>query len=100
MEPDPKKKILFLVLTICFVFLIAFSETIAAAEIHHDCRGEECSFCLQIKAALFFIKTLKIAGIALLFGFCLMFPNESPQKKAESFSFYVSPVMLKVRFNS
>jgi hypothetical protein len=74
--------------------LIAFSETIAAAGIHHDCKGEdECNFCLQIKAALHFIKTLKIAGFAALFAFCLLFPDKSSQKKAEFYPFYFSPVM-------
>ena len=100
MEPRPKRKILLLVLTACFVFSVIFAVTLTAAAHDHDCTGEGCPVCLQIEAANKFLKALKLAGTGLFSAVCSVFPVQIRKKHTKFTPFLFSPVALKVRFNS
>ena len=98
----PKRTILLPALAFCVVFSIFSAETLNAANLDHDCIGEanDCRICLQIEAANCFLKTFGLAGIVLFFAARLMFPAQTPQKDT-GFNFYpLSPIALKVRFNT
>jgi ABC-type spermidine/putrescine transport system permease subunit I len=99
MKLRSKSKILLFLLAVCFVFSVFFAETMIAAEYNHDCTGEGCRVCLQIEVAQYFLKTLKFAGIGLFLAVCLAFSVQIPKKPAH-FTPFLSPVTLKVRFNS
>jgi hypothetical protein len=98
MELYSKRKILLLIPAVCIAFSVVFVETMTAAE--HDCTGEGCPVCLQIEAAQYFLKTLKLAGIGLFLAVCLVFSVQIHKKYAFSTPYSLSPVLLKDRFNS
>jgi hypothetical protein len=102
MELGSKRKILLLTLTACIAFAIFFSETLAAAELDHDCIGEEhgCLICLQIEAINNFLKTLKIAGIIVFFAGYLVFSAQTFQRHMGFITYLYSPVALKIRLNT
>ena len=90
---------LFLALAMCIAFSVVFAENLAAGNSDHDCRGVDCPVCLVIKAEQNFLKTLKFTGFLLFAAFLTLF--------APIFKRYtglnpdpLSPVTLKVRFNS
>jgi len=100
MELYRKRKILLLALAACIVFSVVSAETLIASEHDHDCTGEGCPVCLQIEAAGCFLKTLKLTVIGLLLiAFSILF--NKLQKKYACFNLYfISPIFLKVRFNT
>jgi len=95
MELCPKLKPLFLIPAVC----IAFSEDLNAAEHDHDCIGEGCPVCFQIEAAKCFLKNLRLALIGLFLTVCLALSVQI-NRKIVYFIPFLSPVALKVRFNS
>jgi hypothetical protein len=99
MEFCLNKKNLLLIPAACIAFSVVFTETLISAEHDHDCTGEGCPVCLQIEAAKCFLKNLKLAVIGLFFLFCLLFSVKINIKPAY-FIPSLSPVTLKVRFNS
>ena len=102
MELRSKRKALFLALAICITFSVVFTGLLAASILDHDCIGEEngCPFCLQIRMAKIFLKTLHGALLALYLAVRLSFSAHNPLKFTEFALFPYSLVMLKVRFNS
>jgi hypothetical protein len=100
MELHPKRKLLFLILAVCIACSVVFTETLIAAGQNHDCTGEGCPVCLQIEAAGCFLKTLKLAGIGLFLAVCSLFSVQFHKKYACFSSYFLSPITLKVRFNS
>ena len=93
------KKIIFLILAVCIVFPVVFAGTIASIRLDHYCL-ENCSPCLQIEATKCFLNSLRVLSIFLFFALCLVFLLQV-YKKYTGFVFYpLSPILLKVRFNS
>ncbi|MCL1958437.1 MAG: hypothetical protein FWF68_02420 [Spirochaetes bacterium] len=99
MELYPNRKSLLLIPAVCIAFSVVFTETLTASEHDHDCTGEDCPICLQIKAAKCFLKNLKLALIGLFFAVCLVSSAQIHTNHAY-FIPLLSPVALKVRFNS
>jgi len=99
MELRCKRKMLFLVLSVCIVFSVVFTETLSADNHDHDCTGSECPICLIIEAGHNFLKTLKFIGF-LFFAALLTFLARIPARNTWINAYNFSPVTLKVRFNS
>ena len=89
---------LFLALAACMAFSVVFTGNLAAGDLDHDCIGENCPICLAIKAGQNFLKTLKFAGFLLFTVFLTLFAHIS--KKHIVNACPLSPITLKVRFNS
>jgi len=99
MKLQSKSKILFLVLIVCIIFTVVFTETILAGhqDHDHDCMGKGCLICLLIKTVNNFLKPI---GIVLLFTGCLVLCGRILNGDTGLNTFALSPVALKVRFNS
>ena len=97
-----KRKNLLLVLAVCTVFSIVSAETLIAAEFDHDyeCTEHSCHICLRIEIAKNFLKILKPASVVLLFASFLILSLEIFKNHAGPDTCPLSPVSLKVRFNS
>jgi hypothetical protein len=100
MELCPGKKILLAVFSACVVFSVVFASVLTASIIDHDCAGGHCPYCLQIETAKNFAKIVKFAGIGLFLAIRPAFPGRFLKKSAERKDYFLSPVTLKVRFNS
>jgi hypothetical protein len=99
MELCLKRKIPLLVLAACIFFAAAFTEILSADTHDHDCIGPDCSICLIIKAGQNFLKTLKFTGFLLFAAFLTLLAHVF--KRYIGLNAYpLSPVTLKVRFNS
>jgi len=99
MELSLKKKIPLIVLAVCIFFAVVFTETISADH-DHDCIGTDCPVCLLIEAGNNFLKTLKITGLLLFTAFLTYFTRVFINKYVWFNTCHLSPVTLKVRFNS
>ena len=91
---------LFLALAACIAFSVVFIGNLAAADIDHDCTGENCPYCLHIETAKDFLKALKTAGSFSSLTGHLAFTAKTPENCAECTIYSPSPIVLKVRFNS
>ena len=102
MELRPKWKVLFLTLSVCIAFSVLFTGVLAASILDHECIGEEngCPYCLQIKIAKIFLKTLNLVLLALFLADRLIILVPASQKITAFALFSYSLVTLKVRFNS
>ena len=101
MEPCITRKILFLFLAICFVFSVILAETIVPGchdlSHNHEGTGENCPICLVIQKAN---NILKQASALLFFVGCLALLERIPKSNTGLTAYPLSPVALKVRFNS
>jgi hypothetical protein len=95
-----KRKTLFLLLAICIAFSVVFTINQTAAILDHTHTDHDCPQCRQIEAAKYFIKTIKLAIIGVFFTASLVFSSQTHKKYALSAAYILSPVTLKVRFNS
>jgi hypothetical protein len=100
MKLNLKRKTLLLILTVCIAFSVVFTVTQTAAILDHNCTNHDCPDCRQIEAAKYFIKIIRLALIGLFFTVLLAFSSQIQKKYAESAACILSPVTLKVRFNS
>ena len=106
-----KTKILLFALAVCIVFPVFFTETLAVAKLDHDCiekidschvpeEEENCQPCLQIQAAEHFLKTLRLT---IIFSSSPV-SSLSFVQTSENLSYHIfcplSPIELKVRFNT
>ncbi|MDR1802932.1 MAG: hypothetical protein LBQ94_04940 [Treponema sp.] len=96
MELLSKKKIILLALALCLVISVVFTETLIPGSHDHDCMGTNCLICLRIEMA----KNLKLASIILLFVTCPAFSALIPKIDTGLYGYSISPVLLKVRFNT
>ena len=80
-------------------FAVVFTETLSAGNDDHDCIGSNCAICLVIEAGHNFLKTLKSIGF-LFSAALLMFIAHILKRYTELCNYPLSPVILKVRFNS
>jgi len=90
------RKIILLALALCLVISVVFAETLITGSHDHDCTGMNCPICLQIEMA----KSLKLAIITLSFISCLLSSVLIPKICAGLYDYSLSPIMLKVRFNT
>jgi hypothetical protein len=98
-----KKTFLLLALAVCVVFSVGFAENLAANSLDHDCCKKEekgCLPCLKIETARRFLRILKFAIFAMFFAAHLLFYAQAPEKHAEYNTCFLSPITLKVRFNT
>jgi hypothetical protein len=100
MKLNLKRKTLLLLFAVFIAFSVVFTVTQTAAILDHNCTKEGCSCCKQIEAAKYFIKIIKLALIGLFFTVSLAFADQIQKKYAVSAVCILSPVTLKVRFNS
>ncbi|WP_461255116.1 hypothetical protein [Treponema sp. R80B11-R83G3] len=100
MASSLKRKKLFLVLAVCIAFSVVFTINQTAAILDHNHTEHDCPHCRQIEAAKYFIKIIKLALVGLFFTIFLFFPSQIHKKDAESVAYTLSPVTLKVRFNT
>ena len=91
-----KRKIILLALALCLVMSVIFAETLITGSHDHDCIGTNCPICLRIEIA----KNIKLASLTLLFINCLLSSALIPKIYTELCDYSLSPVMLKVRFNT
>ncbi|WP_461246735.1 hypothetical protein [Treponema sp. R6D11] len=105
MASNLKRKVLFLVLAVCIAFSVVFTINQTAAIIDHEHTDphhtkHDCPNCRQIEAAKYFIKIIRLALVGLFFTIFLVLPSQIQKKDAESDAYILSPVTLKVRFNT
>jgi len=100
MVSNLKRKTIFLILAVCIAFSVVFTINQTAAILDHPHTEHDCPQCRQIEAAKYFIKIIKLAIIGLFFSILLAFPCQIHKKYAEPAAYILSPVTLKVRFNS
>ena len=99
MELRCKKRMLLFALAVCIFFAVVFTETLSANALDHDCIGLDCPICLLIKAGHNFLKILKSISFLLFAAFLLFFARVF--KRYIGLNAYpLSPVTLKIRFNS
>ena len=91
---------LFLALAVCVAFSVVFTGNLAAGDLDHDCRGENCPVCLHIETAQGFLNALKTAGFFTFFTGHAAFTAAIPENYTECPIYSPSPIALKVRFNS
>ena len=99
-----------LVIAVCIVFSVFFTETLVLVESDHDCISEKescriteeeiCRPCLQIEAAKNFLKTLKPAGVTAYLTPDLMFPIRFTENNSGYNAYLLSLIEQKVRFNT
>lgn len=94
------KKVILLTLAFCIAFSLVFAEIHAVRCLNHNCILANCPICLQIEIANNFLKVLKMAGMILLFSGCMLFFTGILQTHPGPAAYSLSPVALKVRFNS
>ena len=82
------------------VFLAIFAEPLSSDGHEHSCTEQHCPVCLKIEIARGFLKLLILAGIVLLSSGCLTYCVGISKSRGEYKNFTLSPVALKVRFNS
>jgi len=100
MELYRKRKILLFVLAVCIVLSTVSAETLISDGYDHECTGHNCHVCLQIEIANCFLKTFNLAGFIFLFAAFLAFFAKVHYIYNEFFYYILTPVALKVRFNS
>jgi len=104
MEIRPKIRILLLALAACVAFPFFFTETLVVVEIEHDCctkeETQECITCLHMLAAINLQLKLKIAALVSSSFEPLLFSIQINRDYNDLHIDYLSPVELKVRFNS
>jgi len=98
-----KTRIFLLILAICIIFPIFFTETLVVNEIEHECCTEEetqdCLPCLYFWAAINLLRNLKqevLSSSPVLFLSLV----QIPENYFNFNSYYLSPLELKVRFNT
>ena len=102
MEIKPKTKLLFLALLFCIISVIVFGEIVISFHTGHECVHIEaqCFDCLKITVLRNFLKIIKIASIGFYLAILLLFFNNYKIKYFKSNIFQLSPIVLKVRFNT
>jgi len=95
-----KRKILLLVLAVCIVFSIVSAETLIADGHDHICTGHHCHVCLQIEIVKCFLRTLNLTGIIVLYNAFHLFFNQALRINKIFYYYILTPIALKVRFNS
>ena len=107
---NPKRTVLILLLSVCIVFPVFFTETLIVADLAHGCENEGnctttteediCYPCLQMELAKNFLKIQRSASVIANPAFNLTFSTRFTENNAVSNYCSLSSVKLKVRFNT
>jgi len=103
MNLQHERNILFLAMTVCIAVSVILTGALTADCLDHDCQtctAPECPICQRIEMAEIFIKALKLASIALFFTCCFVLFAQIVITHNFYNAYLLSPVALKVRFNS
>jgi hypothetical protein len=103
MNQQPERNVLLLIITVSIAVLVILTGALTADCLDHDCQtctAPDCPICQRIEMAEIFIKTLKLVCIALLFTSCFMLFAQIVNTYKVYNVYLLSPVALKVRFNS
>ena len=63
-----KKRIISLAVAVAVLFVMLYSALFIAAEVDHDCVGENCQICYQISVCENTLKNLSLAVCAVAFA--------------------------------
>ena len=94
-----KSKILLFVLIFCIAFPVVFTEILAVDNLDHDHAETDCSPCHQIEIALFFLNTLRLAGIFLFLAVQVALLLQIAEKNSRELFYPCFSITRKVRFN-
>jgi len=90
-------------MTVCIAVSVILAGALTADCLDHycqTCKVPDCPICQRIEMAELFIKALKLASIALLFIGCSVFFVQITSAYKAHAAYLLSPIALKVRFNS
>jgi hypothetical protein len=103
MNPKQERKILLCAMTVCIVVSVILAGALTADHFDHHCQTckvPDCPICQRIEMAEIFIKILKLVSIVLFLTGCFVFFVQIADAHTTHASYLLSPVALKVRFNS
>jgi len=90
-------------MTVFIAVSVILAGTLTADSLDHDCQNctvPDCLICQRIEMAELFIKALKLASISLFFTGCFVLFVQFTNAYTTHAYYLLSPVALKVRFNS
>jgi hypothetical protein len=87
-------------LSFCSVAIAFFYSLFILAHIDHDCAGEECAVCAQLRLAGDFLRRLEFYADKIFFIFVLAGLLPAYARLNAAFLFAADPVSLKVRLNN
>jgi len=99
----PERNVFLFAMTISIAVSVILTGAITADCLDHDCQTcaiPDCPVCQRIEMAEIFIKALKLASIALFFTGCFAFFVQIVKAHTTYNAYLLSPVALKVRFNT
>jgi len=100
MERLNKKKLLLLTLLIWVLFLLVSAEILLFTAFDHECLGVNCPICTQAVTIKNFLQVLLLASIVFLLVNLLSYSAKIVFCYLEPHFSYLTPVILKTRFNS
>jgi hypothetical protein len=103
MNLQQERKFLLLAMTVCIAVSVILAGALTADCLDHycqTCKVPDCPICQKIEMAELFIKALKLASIAMFFTGCFVFFAKIANIHTAHNIYLLSPVALKVRFNS
>jgi hypothetical protein len=103
MNQQPERNILLLIMTVSIAVSVILTGALTADYLDHDCQtctAPDCPICQRIEMAEIFIKALNLTSIALFFSGCFVLFAQIVNVHKVYNVYLLSPVALKVRFNS
>ena len=113
MKLQSNMSILLLAMAACIAFSVILTGVLIAGCLDHDhSEGKihlisstaktepDCPICQKIEMAEIFLNALKLANIILFFISCFVFIVQSQNIHKTHEAYFLSPVALKVRFNT
>lgn len=95
-----KKRILTAVLTALVLVVMLSSSLFIIEHADHDCTGEDCQICQQIYLCTQTLKTLSLAGMAVVVFFALSALLHISIRQVETACVPHTPVSLKVKLSN
>ena len=95
-----KKRILTAVLATLVLVVMLSSSLFIIEHADHDCTGEDCQICQQIYLCTQTLKTLSLAGMAVVVFFALSALLHISIRQAETACVPHTPVSLKVKLSN
>jgi hypothetical protein len=103
MKIQQERNILLLAMTVSIAVSVILTGALSADCLDHDCKNctmPDCPICQKIEMAELFIKALNLTSIALFFLGCFVLFAQIVNVHKVYDACHLSPVTLKVRFNS
>ncbi len=94
-----QKRLAALLVAAAVLFIMLFSALYIAAEVHHDCTGEDCRVCTLICLCQNALKNLSLAICAAAFSAVLVSAFRKILSCSRFFTWKSSPVTLKVKLS-